>query len=153
MSRRSRKARNKDAEKQQKQPKPTRSLEKNGRPLNVNEAKIKFNFNDENPEAFLLDLHIYKYSRHKHFLHNCFDSCFFCRYLDTNFIQVDVQPYYVKVSIKGKVFQFVLQEEIYTDKSIAQRSQTTGHLLVTMPRVNYKPTAKPIEYPKKETMK
>lgn len=62
MSKRSRKARNKDAEKEKKEPKATRLLEKNGKPLNVNEAKIKFKFDEENPKEFFLDLHIYKYS-------------------------------------------------------------------------------------------
>lgn len=62
----------------------------------------------------------------------------FCRYMDTSLIEVDVQPIYVKVSIKGKIFQFVLPEEVATEKSTAQRSQTTGHLVITMPKVNYK---------------
>lgn len=58
--------------------------------------------------------------------------------MDTSLIDVDVQPIYVKILIKGKVFQFVLPEEVATDRSTAQRSQTTGHLVVTLPRVNYK---------------
>lgn len=62
-----------------------------------------------------------------------------CRYLDTNFIDVDLQPIYVKIAIKGKVFQFVLPEEICTDKSTAQRSQTTGRLVLRMPRTKYNP--------------
>lgn len=61
-----------------------------------------------------------------------------CRYLDTSLIEVDVQPIYVRVLIKGKVFQFVLPEEVATDRSTAQRSQTTGHLVVTMPKVHFK---------------
>lgn len=51
---------------------------------------------------------------------------------------MDVQPIFVKVTIKGKVFQFVLPEEVETDKSIAQRSQTTGHLVITMPKAYFK---------------
>ncbi len=34
-----------------------------------------------------------------------------------------------------QVLQLVLQEEVKPDSSRAQRSQTTGHLLVTMPKV------------------
>lgn len=34
----------------------------------------------------------------------------------------------------------VLPQEIHVEKSKAQRSQTTGHLVLSMPRVNYKPT-------------
>lgn len=60
------------------------------------------------------------------------------RHLDTNFIDVDVQPNYIKVIIKGAVFQYVLPEEIFIEKSSAQRSQITGHLVLKMPRVNYK---------------
>lgn len=51
---------------------------------------------------------------------------------------MDLQPNLVKITIKGKVFQFVLPEEILTDSSTAKRSQVTGHLLITMPRVKCK---------------
>lgn len=37
------------------------------------------------------------------------------------------------------MFQFVLPEEICTDKSTAQRSQTTGRLVIRMPKVKYNP--------------
>lgn len=69
---------------------------------------------------------------------------------------MDVQPIFVKVVIKGKVFQFVLPEEVATDKSTAQRSQTTGHLVISMPKANYKVAGKvkkeveKIEKPKKK---
>ena len=33
-----------------------------------------------------------------------------------------------------KVFQLCLDEEVNTDKSTAQRSTTTGHLIITMPK-------------------
>lgn len=74
--------------------------------------------------------------------------------MDTSLIEVDVQPIFVKVVIKGKVFQFVLSEEVATDKSTAQRSQTTGHLVISMPKANYKVAGKvkeveKIEKPKK----
>lgn len=49
-----------------------------------------------------------------------------------------MQPIVLRITVKSKVFQFALPEEVYVDKSKAQRSQTTGHLVVTMPRVNYK---------------
>ena len=47
-----------------------------------------------------------------------------------------MQPWYVRVTIKGKILQIVLYEEVNAEKSFAQRSQITGHLVVTMPRVN-----------------
>jgi len=59
----------------------------------------------------------------------------YCRYLDTSLLEVDVQPTYVKVLIKGKIFQIVFPEEINVESSTAQRSQTTGHLVLTMPKV------------------
>uniref|UniRef100_A0A8U8AUC6 Leucine-rich repeat-containing protein 6 n=1 Tax=Geospiza parvula TaxID=87175 RepID=A0A8U8AUC6_GEOPR len=42
---------------------------------------------------------------------------------------------YIRVLVKGKPFQLVLPEEVKPDSSSAKRSQTTGHLVVTMPKV------------------
>ncbi|EFA00650.1 Protein tilB-like Protein [Tribolium castaneum] len=100
--------------------KQVRLFTKEGRPLNMNQAKLDFKFNDENPEKFVLDLAVYKY-------------------LDTNLIEIDLQPIYARILIKGKVFQIVFPEEILTDKSTAKRSQTTGHLVLDLPKANYKP--------------
>ncbi|GLH16772.1 Protein tilB homolog [Gryllus bimaculatus] len=58
------------------------------------------------------------------------------RHLDTTLLDVDVQPTYVRVTIKGKVLQLVLPDDVKTDSSTAQRSLTTGHLVITMPKVN-----------------
>lgn len=62
-------------------------------------------------------------------------NMWYCRYLDTSLLEVDIQPTYVKVLIKGKIFQIVFPEEINIESSTAQRSQTTGHLVLTMPKV------------------
>ncbi|XP_053606891.1 protein tilB [Plodia interpunctella] len=86
-----------------------------GRPFNINQAKIDFTFNDSEPDKYILDLAVYKY-------------------LDTSLVDVDVQPNYVRVMVKGKIFQLHLPEEIDTTNSTAQRSQITGHLLVSMPK-------------------
>lgn len=59
------------------------------------------------------------------------------RHLCTTLIDADVQPLHVKVTMKGKVFQILLPEEVKPDSSSAQRSQVTGHLIVTMPKVFY----------------
>ncbi|XP_066508934.1 dynein axonemal assembly factor 11-like [Hoplias malabaricus] len=89
-----------------------------GKVLNVNEAKLDFNVTeDEDNNCVLLDLHVY-------------------RYLDTSLLDVDIQPTYVRVTIKGKVFQLVLPAEVKPDSSTAKRSQTTGHLLLTMPQAH-----------------
>jgi protein TilB len=42
----------------------------------------------------------------------------------------------VRVTIKGKVFQMGLNEEVRIDECTAKRSQTTGHLLIVMPKLN-----------------
>ena len=40
----------------------------------------------------------------------------------------------MRAKIKGKVFQLRLLEDVQCDKSSVQRSQTTGHILLTMPK-------------------
>lgn len=40
------------------------------------------------------------------------------------------------LSLQGRLLQLVLGEEVSPDRSIAQRSLTTGALVVTMPKVN-----------------
>uniref|UniRef100_A0A8C5TW81 Leucine-rich repeat-containing protein 6 n=1 Tax=Malurus cyaneus samueli TaxID=2593467 RepID=A0A8C5TW81_9PASS len=58
----------------------------------------------------------------------------YVKHLDTSLLDVDVQPTYIRVLVKGKPFQLVLPEEVKPDSSSAKRSQTTGHLVVTMPK-------------------
>ncbi|XP_007938766.1 dynein axonemal assembly factor 11 [Orycteropus afer afer] len=98
--------------------KPPRTLiTEDGRALNVNEPKLDFSLkDDEKRKQIVLDLAVY-------------------RYMDTSLISVDVQPTYVRVMVKGKPFQLVLPAEVKPDSSSAQRSQTTGHLVVCMPKV------------------
>lgn len=119
MSQRSRRARKQNDTVETKR-KEVKLFTKEGRPLNINQAKIPFTFNDDNPEEYLLTIHVYKH-------------------LDTELIDVDLQPIYVKISIKEKIFQIVFPDEILIDKSTCQRSTTTGHLVIKMPRANYKP--------------
>lgn len=105
--------------------KPQRTLiTSEGRVFNVNEPKIDFTLTDnEENNQFILDLAVY-------------------RYLDSSLLDIDVQPTYVRVMVKGKVFQLGLQEEVKPDSSSVKRSQTTGHLLLTMPKVQEVITAK-----------
>nr|XP_033789503.1 protein tilB homolog isoform X2 [Geotrypetes seraphini] len=56
------------------------------------------------------------------------------KYLDTSLVHVDVQPTYIRVTVKNKLFQFVFPTEVKPDGSSAKRSQTTGHLVITMPK-------------------
>ncbi|XP_035305557.1 protein tilB homolog [Cricetulus griseus] len=98
--------------------KPPRTLvTEDGKVLNVNEAKLDFSLkDDEKNNQIILDLAVY-------------------RYMDTSLIEVDVQPTYVRVMVKGKPFQLALSAEVQPDSSSAKRSQTTGHLLISMPKV------------------
>uniref|UniRef100_A0A3Q3WYP9 Leucine-rich repeat-containing protein 6 n=1 Tax=Mola mola TaxID=94237 RepID=A0A3Q3WYP9_MOLML len=110
-----RKAKEKDKEKKPKAPRTL--ITAGGRVLNVNEPK-------------------YTYT---HVLSKRF-GCVVCKvahlqHMDTSLIDVDVQPTYARVIVKGKIFQMVLPAEVKPDSSTARRSQTTGHLVLTMPRV------------------
>ncbi|XP_042283764.1 dynein axonemal assembly factor 11 isoform X4 [Thunnus maccoyii] len=109
-----RKAKEKQREKK---PKPPRTLiTADGRVMNVNEPKLDFCLTeDDENNRIVLDLAVY-------------------RHMDTSLIDIDVQPTYARVSVKGKIFQMVLPAEVKPDSSTAQRSQTTGHLVLTMPR-------------------
>ncbi|XP_043991185.1 dynein axonemal assembly factor 11 isoform X1 [Gambusia affinis] len=101
----------------EKKNKPPRTLiTADGRVMNINEPKLAFSLTeDEESNAVVLDLAVY-------------------RHMDTSLMDVDVQPTYARVSVKGKMFQVVLPAEVKPDSSTARRSQTTGHLVLTMPR-------------------
>ncbi|XP_011221212.1 protein tilB homolog isoform X3 [Ailuropoda melanoleuca] len=84
------------------------------------QEKLRLDFSlkdDEKHNQIILDLAVY-------------------RYMDTSLIDVDVQPNYVRVTVKGKPFQLVLPAEVKPDSSSAKRSQTTGHLVICMPKVD-----------------
>nr|XP_004656387.2 dynein axonemal assembly factor 11 isoform X2 [Jaculus jaculus] len=112
-----RKTQEKLSEKKKRVKAPRTLVTEDGKVLNVNEAKLDFSLkDDEKHNQFSLDLAVY-------------------RYMDTSLIEVDVQPTYVRVMVKGKIFQLVLPAEVQPDRSSAKRSQTTGHLVISMPRV------------------
>jgi len=125
--------------KKKKEPKAPRNYFKDdGSAINCNEAKVEFNlFEDVDGEAFQLDVHVFKH-------------------MDTSLVDVDVQPFYVRVTLKGKILQLRLHTEVKPDSSTAKRSQVTGHLLVTMPKITDEliekktPKKKPIEKIKEE---
>ncbi|XP_047445903.1 dynein axonemal assembly factor 11 [Mugil cephalus] len=95
---------------------PRTLITADGRVMNVNEPKLDFSLTeDEDNNTIVLDLAVF-------------------RHMDTSLMDVDVQPTYARVSVKGKMFQIVLPAEVKPDSSTAQRSQTTGHLVLTMPR-------------------
>lgn len=96
--------------------KTPRALEKDGKMLNINEGKYEFHLTeDDDNNQYILEV-----------------GC--PRFMESSFIDCDVQPTYVRVTIKDKILQLVLQGEVSPDSSTAKRSQTTGKLLVTMPK-------------------
>eukprot|EP00047_Mylnosiga_fluctuans_P007605 m.254443 g.254443 ORF g.254443 m.254443 type:complete len:412 (+) comp18956_c0_seq1:74-1309(+) len=101
--------------------KPKRNLMRDGRPLNVNEGDWDFALEGQESTEPDLILDI---------------ACY--RYLDTSQIDLDVHPTHVRVVMKEKIFQLVLPEEVQADspRCKAERSQTTGHLRITMPKSN-----------------
>lgn len=52
-------------------------------------------------------------------------------------MDVDVQPTYVRVLVKNKIFQMALNEEVRTSGATSKRSQITGYLLITMPKLSF----------------
>ncbi|GBM74859.1 Protein tilB [Araneus ventricosus] len=102
-----------------KKPKLVRKLiTDDGKILNVNEPKLDFEFtDDEKNNCYKLDLAVF-------------------RFLDTSLLEADVQPNYVRVKVKGKYFQLLLPGEVHPDRSTCQRSQTTGHLVIIMPKAD-----------------
>lgn len=116
MSNQHRKTEHKDVKPEKHKPK-RRLFADCGRPYNLNEAKLKFHFEDLR-DHYSLELHVYKY-------------------LETSLINVDVQPNYVRATIKEKTFQLALPDEVNITESSTKRSLATGHLLIKMPKLKY----------------
>lgn len=55
------------------------------------------------------------------------------KFITTASIDLDVQPTYVRIVVKGKVLQLTTPEEIAPDKVSVQRATTSGDLKLTMP--------------------
>ncbi|CAH8625023.1 unnamed protein product [Heterobilharzia americana] len=91
-----------------------------GRPYNINRAKIPFSLEDntlDGQDVYLLSVAVYKY-------------------MDTALIECDIRTNYVRVTLKGKILQIALPEEVRPDSSSVKRSLITGHLLITMPKAS-----------------
>lgn len=58
--------------------------------------------------------------------------------MDTSELDVDVQPTYVRVTIRKKILQLALDEEVRVDESNAKRLIGSKQLEITMPKVNYR---------------
>lgn len=59
-------------------------------------------------------------------------------YIDLSSIKADVQEKFIRLLIKGRLLQLHLPGPVNSDLSKAERSLTTGHLVITMPRQNTK---------------
>jgi protein TilB len=93
--------------------------------FNFSIKRVDYVYNGDDDENVILTVHVFKY-------------------MDNSLIDVDVQPNYVRVMLKGKPLQLALNDEVKPDTSTAKRSQTTGHLVITMPK------ARPVIRPKVE---
>ena len=51
-------------------------------------------------------------------------------------VDADIQPTWVRVTAKKNTLQLLLPAEVLTDSSNAKRSATTGHLLLTCPKLH-----------------
>ncbi|XP_054006865.1 dynein axonemal assembly factor 11-like [Hylaeus anthracinus] len=108
-----------------------------GKPYNMNQAKVPFKLIDEN-HSVVLEITVYKCVR----LDIIHFTRVWSRYLDTQYVDVDVQPEYVRVTIKGKILQLTLPCEVSVDNSTARRNTTNGKLVITMPRLKPLPVIK-----------
>lgn len=90
-------------------------IEKYGRILQKNEGKWDFKIMDDDDKV-VLDVPVGKY-------------------MSTASIDIDLQPTYIIINIKGKYLQLILPDEVKPGESEAQRSKTTGNLKLVMPKV------------------
>lgn len=86
-----------------------------------NEGKYDFNLDDQTePGKVIFELGVPKY-------------------LETESLNVDVNPGYIRCVVKDKVTQLKLPAEVAPDRSKVQRSKTTGCLRIEMPVVDPRP--------------
>ncbi|KAH8097795.1 hypothetical protein JL720_709 [Aureococcus anophagefferens] len=113
------KPRERDYEKEQaKAVAKARDREERGAIQQCNQGKWEFHWDEESKPGFVvLDVHVQ-------------------RHLDSSLIDLDVHPHYVSVVIKSKTLRLALPAEVKASDAKAQRSKTTGHLVVTMPKLD-----------------
>ena len=130
-----------DIDKHLREPPPVYNPE--GEIRQCNQGKYKFKFLDNwDQENLIFELYVPKF-------------------LDTSLINVDLNPMYVRIDVKGKITQVKFDEEIIVEKSKVQRSTTTGALQLICPKLNFdhsinqrkKKTAKEVKKEKKEEKK
>lgn len=100
---------------------PEQELEKYGRYLLRNEAKLPFTMVED------------KIDGKKNGEDGVIITVEPGRFISTSLIDIDLQIKYVRFTIKGKVLQLVFPVDVAPDKGKVQRSQTTGQLKVQIP--------------------
>lgn len=97
-------------------PRERRLFKADGTPVQMNTAKWPFSMDDDGT-SIVVDVALPKF-------------------LDSAQVDADVQPTYVRVGAKKHTLQLILPAEVLATASTAQRSSTTGHLLLTCPKVH-----------------
>jgi len=92
--------------------KPREIAMKDGRVLQRNDNKLNYKFIDT-PHTIELVVEISKF-------------------MDTSLVNVDIQPTYIVVDVKGKILQLVLDEEVDVGDCMCERNKLNGALSVTM---------------------
>jgi protein TilB len=106
-----------DLDKYLNEPPPVYNAE--GEIRQCNQGKYKFKFLDNwDDEDIIFELYVPKF-------------------LDTSLINVDLNPLYVRIDVKGKITQIKFEQEIIVAKSKVQRSTTTGALQLICPKLNF----------------
>uniref|UniRef100_A0A7S1NQN3 Dynein axonemal assembly factor 11-like CS domain-containing protein n=1 Tax=Eutreptiella gymnastica TaxID=73025 RepID=A0A7S1NQN3_9EUGL len=100
-----------------KTPTPEEEMAKYGRYLQRNQAGLKYTMDEVGPEV-----HLYVNVP---------------KFISTPLIECDVNPTYIRITIKEKVLQLVLPAEVCAEKATLSRGAVDGRLLVKMPIANY----------------
>lgn len=110
---------------------PAQEIEKYGRVMMRNEAKLPFTMVEDKLDEALFG----GKSSNSNELERegVIITCEPGRFISTALIELDVQTTYVRITIKGKVLQLVLPVEVAADRVKVQRSQTTGQLKLQIP--------------------
>ncbi|KAI8803598.1 hypothetical protein BJ742DRAFT_828116 [Cladochytrium replicatum] len=87
-------------------------FKEDGRPLQKNQGRWGFSFTDIDG-AIILQVRLSKF-------------------VETSQIDVDVHPTWIRVTVKGKILQLLLPEEVCSSETHCERSTATGHLAITM---------------------
>ncbi|GMH66874.1 hypothetical protein TrST_g7507 [Triparma strigata] len=95
-----------------------REREEKGTVRQCNEGKWSFKFDESlHPGSVTLTVSVQKH-------------------LSSSLIDVDCHPHYISIVIKSKVLRLLLPAEVKSNEAKAERSRTTGDLVITIPKVN-----------------